>query len=226
MPIPVTCPNPDCGKRFKVSEKFAGQTGPCPGCKQPIKIPMAAPEVKIHSPEFDGPKDATGRSVLKPLEREETEASPVNIVLISAVCVVTVVLAFIVGRMYDPESMPLWLLGFGAFILGAPLSAAGYALLRDNELAPHAPLSLWLRAFICGTVYALLWGAFWYVKWQLFEGELEMFHMAFILPALAAAGGVAGMAAMELDYTSGVMHCGIYILVTCMLRYVMGLGVY
>jgi hypothetical protein len=39
MPIPFTCPH--CGKSMTVDDKFAGQTGPCAGCQQPITIPAA-----------------------------------------------------------------------------------------------------------------------------------------------------------------------------------------
>ena len=68
MPIKVICPG--CTKRFTVSEKFAGQKGPCPHCKAEIKIPeVAEEEVVIHAPENFGPKDAGGRAVLKPIER-------------------------------------------------------------------------------------------------------------------------------------------------------------
>jgi hypothetical protein len=45
MPIPFTCPH--CGKSMTVDDKFAGQTGPCASCQQPITIPSsrgAAPE--------------------------------------------------------------------------------------------------------------------------------------------------------------------------------------
>jgi len=38
MPIPYTCPH--CGKQFSVADQFAGQTGPCAGCGQPITIPL------------------------------------------------------------------------------------------------------------------------------------------------------------------------------------------
>ena len=73
MPIQVTCPK--CFKRFQVSEKFAGKTGPCPNCKSQIKVPEASEEVVIHAPEDDAPKDRSGQSVLKPLKREETDVT-------------------------------------------------------------------------------------------------------------------------------------------------------
>ena len=50
MAINVVCPG--CRSRFAVSEKFAGKTGPCPKCKQPIVIPTpAAKDVVVHEPE-------------------------------------------------------------------------------------------------------------------------------------------------------------------------------
>jgi hypothetical protein len=39
MPIPFTCPH--CGKSMTVDDKFAGQTGPCSACQQPITIPSS-----------------------------------------------------------------------------------------------------------------------------------------------------------------------------------------
>jgi type II secretory pathway pseudopilin PulG len=40
MPIAYSCPH--CGKQFSVAEQYAGQTGPCAGCGQPITIPPAS----------------------------------------------------------------------------------------------------------------------------------------------------------------------------------------
>ena len=225
MPISVTCPS--CHARFKVSEKFAGQTGPCPKCKKPIKIPDPSEEVVIHAPEEFGPTDASGRPALKPLEREATAISMVAVAVVVAVCVVTLVAAVGVRMTYsDTEQIPLWLLGLGAFVLGTPLAIAGYWLLRDQELEPHRGAALWLRAAVCGTVYAILWGVYWYLKSSLFENEVEMFHLVFLGPGFVAAGAVAGLASLELDFTSGAMHYGIFLLVTCLLRLVVGLPVY
>src|SRR5437667_510611 len=39
MPIAFTCPH--CGKQFSVADQFAGQSGPCAACGQPITIPLA-----------------------------------------------------------------------------------------------------------------------------------------------------------------------------------------
>jgi hypothetical protein len=40
MPIAYSCPH--CGKQFSVADQYAGQTGPCANCNQPITIPGVA----------------------------------------------------------------------------------------------------------------------------------------------------------------------------------------
>jgi hypothetical protein len=52
MPIPYSCPH--CGKQFTVADQFAGQTGPCAACGQPITIPVP--------PGYPQPAQAGGRS--------------------------------------------------------------------------------------------------------------------------------------------------------------------
>src|ERR1700748_3832091 len=78
MPIQVTCPNPKCLKRFSVADKFAGQKGPCPNCKQIITIPKAEDAVVIHAPDHSeaGAGDAKGRNVLKTFKRKDTKFQP------------------------------------------------------------------------------------------------------------------------------------------------------
>ncbi len=78
MSIQITCQK--CHKRFKVSEKFAGKSGPCPNCKATIRVPEKSEEIVIHAPENLGPRNASGQAVLKPIEREEVQATPVAVV--------------------------------------------------------------------------------------------------------------------------------------------------
>jgi hypothetical protein len=191
-------------------------------------VPTKSEEVVVHAPDEFGPKNAAGRAVLKPLEREETAVTPVMIAGIVATVITTVAVAFVIGRLHagDPDGVPAWLLGLGAALLGPPLALAGYGLLRDQELAPHRGLSLWLRCLVCGLAYAALWGVYWQVKGQLFDGEIEIFHLVFLVPALIAVGGVVGWASLELDFTSGAMHYGIYLFITVLLRLVMQMPVF
>jgi hypothetical protein len=189
-------------------------------------VPAKSEEVVIHAPDDFGPKDSKGRGVLKPMERQETATSPVVIAGIAAAVLATVVVAFVVGRMYanSPTGVPAWLLGFGAALLGPPIAVGAYGLMRDAELEPYRGLALWIRGLVCGLIYAALWGVFALVQTQLLDGQVEVFHLVFIAPVLIIAGGVAGMASLELDFSSGAIHYGIYLLLTCLLRLVMGIG--
>jgi hypothetical protein len=227
MSIAITCPG--CHARFNVSDKYAGQTGPCPKCKHPIRIPEKSEEVVIHAPDDFGPKDAKGRAVLKPIERDEPGVSPVTMAAVAATCIACLVVAFFLGRTYDSgqgSGVPLPLLATGAVVLGPLLAFAGYGLLRDHELEPHRGASLWIRAVVCGLIYAALWGAYAFIKHQLLDGEIEVFHLMFLAPVLAVIGGVTALASLELSMGSGVLHFGIYVLITCLLRWVMKMPVY
>ena len=48
MPIPFTCPH--CGTQTNVDEQYAGQTGPCASCGQPITVPLPGGVPPSYSP--------------------------------------------------------------------------------------------------------------------------------------------------------------------------------
>jgi hypothetical protein len=228
MPINVTCPK--CHKRFKVSEKFAGQKGPCPNCKNPITIPKVEDQVVIHAPEEFGPKDSRGQSVLKPIFREETKFSPVLAVSVGAAVVLVLIVAVILRSQYQ-GSPPAALLILGALLLAPPLAAGCYSFLRDQELAAFRGKDLWARAAICGAIYALLWGAFYLLCWYLeFDDPLSMADdMPFLVISVGgmlAAGGAAGHFTFDLDYLNGVLHYGFYLAVTVLLKLIMGMNAF
>ena len=54
-------------------KSLLARLAPAPTAASPITIPSKSEEVVIHSPENEGPKDAKGRPVFKPIKREETK---------------------------------------------------------------------------------------------------------------------------------------------------------
>jgi hypothetical protein len=63
MPIDYTCPH--CGKKFSVGEQFAGQSGPCANCGQPITIPAAVgPQGYAYGPPATQPAKGGGTGLL------------------------------------------------------------------------------------------------------------------------------------------------------------------
>ena len=55
------------------------------------------------------------------------------------------------------------------------------------------------------------------------DSSPEIWQMVFTIPALVAAGAFASFASLDLDYTSACFHYGLYLLVTVLLRLVMGM---
>ncbi len=221
MPIDVTCPN--CHKRFKVSDKFAGKEGPCPSCKGKIKIPELTEQVVVHAPEVHGPKGKSGQPVLKPITRTETRFSPIMAGVVG-VCVLVALGGAVALRSYKGD-VSWQVLAVGAALLGPALAWGGYSFLRNDELEPYRGRSLLLRALICGVAYALLWGAYALVRKYLFDDSIELFHLAFVVPPFVVVGGLAAFSTLDLDFGNAAIHYGMYVLVTVALCWIAGVSV-
>jgi hypothetical protein len=219
MSVNVICPG--CHARFAVSDKFAGKEGPCPKCKQKIKIPELAEEVVVHTPEAFGPKGSGGRAVLRPISREETNFSWVWAVGIGAGVVLAFVVAIVMRSMGDT---PTALVAAGAVVLGPLLAIGGYTFLRDDQLEPYRGLNLMVRSLICGGVYAVLWGVYgWAVKDYLFNGDIETFQLLLVVPPMLLIGSLTSAASFEIDFGNAALHYGLYLLVTVLLRCAAGM---
>jgi len=223
MPITVVCPG--CKAGFSVSEKFAGKKGPCPKCKQIITVPAAPPpkapaeEVKIHAPdEFrDGGKDKKGRPITKPIPREETRFNP-RVIATSAVGSLVVILLAWLLRYMNAESRPAFVF-LGLLVISPPLAVAAYSFLRNDELEPYRGRSLWIRAAICGLVYAILWDVYYFLP----PDFGEAWQWVFAVPIFAGLGAATAWGCFDLEFGNGVFHYSFYVLITLVLRGLIGL---
>jgi hypothetical protein len=223
MPIQVTCPG--CHKRFAVSDKFAGQKGPCPSCKTVIRIPDKSEEVVVHAPEF-GPKDAKGQAVLKPIARSDARFS-VPVAVSIGVSIAVILAAAVILRVTYDGKVPPWILGIGAALLGPPLAYAGYFFLRNDELEPHRGTSLWIRSLICGGVYAVLWGLYALGLQLVLDGDpLELFQLLYVGPVFLGLGAGTAFVCFDLDFLTGGLHYSFYLLVSVLLRLLLGMPPY
>lgn len=220
MAIDVTCPG--CHTRFQVSEKFAGKKGPCPKCKAVIQVPSKSEQVVIHEPEAFGPKDASGRAVLKPIFREEVKlTTPVIVGIVMAI--VAVLFAGLVLRISFPGgTVPPLVTILGSILLAGPLAFAGYTFLRDDELEPYRGMDLAIRVAACAAVYALLWGLYWlvfaylgvYPSWQI---------LCFVVPVMVAIGAFTAQVSLDLEFGAGALHYTMYLAATVLMRVLMGM---
>lgn len=215
MPILVLCS--ECKAKYRVSEKFAGKKGVCPKCKAPITVPNIE-EVKIHVPEeFEGGgKDAKGRLVTKPISRAETKFNPVLLSAFIGAALAVLVVAWVAGTLFQSN---LLIAGVGLLLVTVPIVAGSYALLRDDELEPHRGRAMWIRSAIVAVVYAALWGVFAFLPASMFA---EGWNWLFIAPPFLIAGATVAFAALELDYTTALLHYMGYLLATVILRAVAG----
>ena len=102
MAISVVCPS--CQSRFNVSDKFAGQTGPCPKCKNPITIPKASGDVTIHEPTKPTASSQSGHMPTVPIVFEEESFSRVTITLLFAGSILLLLAAYVAGKNFAVKS--------------------------------------------------------------------------------------------------------------------------
>ncbi len=219
MAITVICVK--CRARFSVNEKFAGQTGPCPKCKAPIRVPTKKEEVKVHGGEdfAMGGRNAAGQLVLKPIARTETRLEPVHVVAVVGVVLGVVAITWLGGRLLAGST---FVCAVGLFLLSPPLVVAAYAFLRDAEKEPYRGPDLLIRAVACGVGYVGLWGVFTYLTGSnVLTGEL--WQWLFFIPPFLAVGGALPTFSLDLDYGDGVFHYTFYMLVTLALRWTAGM---
>ena len=232
MPIPVVCPG--CKARFTVSDQFAGRTGPCPKCKQPIKVPTpAAKAVVIHEPEAPvASSTGTGKAPTAPIKRRD-KAVPMRAFLLTAVggiaCMGFAALLPVIypspsGEGGSQTAIPASLLLLGAVAVAVPTVILGYAAVRNRELEPYTGRPLYTRALACAAVYAALWAVrgsipLW-TEWQL----TDMYEWFIIGPLFMAAGTLTALASLDLEPGNAAVHFSFYVLFTALLRWLAGLA--
>jgi hypothetical protein len=215
MPIPVICPG--CKSRFTVSDKFAGLTGPCPKCKQPIKIPS----ITIHEPEAPvAASVGTGRAPTAPIPRFDRPVPTAAFVATGGAALALLIGAWVTGAVAGPGGVPSWLLVVLAFAIAVPCVMLGYAAVRDRELEPYRGQAFLVRSLVCAAVYAGLWA----LKGLLPpEATAEMWQWIYLGPMFGVLGAMAALATLDLDWGSAVAHFSLYAMFTALLRWLMGL---
>lgn len=193
----------------------AGAKTPAAAASKPAPEPM--PEVVIHAPEAAGPKNASGRSVTKPISRRETKFQLVPAVIISAGVLATLVVTWIMRGQLQQNVM---LRGIGLLLLSPAIAVAGYTFLRDDELEPYRGRWLWIRAGICGLVYLAMWGVYSYLP---AEATAEAWNWIIVGPPFFLVGAAAAFATLDLDFGNGFFHYCFYVLVTLLLGATAGL---
>ncbi len=225
MSIQVTCTH--CYKRFQVSDKFAGKSGPCPACKKSIKVPELTEQVVVHAPEDDSPKDSKGRSVLKPITAEDPVLT--NRMLFIATGCVAGLFAIALGFRFSGD-MPPWaqILAqiLGVILLAPPLTRIGYTFVHDRELAPYTGVELRNRVLACSGLFVATWVIYALIPAYVFElasaKEMSWTIAGITFCVMLILGAFASVACFELEFPNGLAHAGFYFSVVIILALVAG----
>jgi len=227
MSILVVCRK--CRKSFKVSDKFAGQKGPCPNCKATLQIPKKEDEVKIHGGEefTDGGRSIDGELLTKPIARKDTKLQPVVAVAIGGAVLVTLIVAWAGGSaglfVRQTGETNLIVCTIALLLITPPLVLAAYTFLRDaDELEPYRGTALYVRSGICAAAYVILWAILLYVSSTgLLTGEI--WEWLFVAPPLLAVGALVALSCFDLEFGNAFFHYAFYLLVVLILRWIAGM---
>lgn len=204
MPIHVICPG--CHKRFDVSDQFAGQKGPCPGCQTEIQIPRLEDQVQIHEPEL-APTQKAANVSLKPIRRGTEGLNKKHWIIVGLVVAIGFALAMMIRFNPPADGEPVsWILLLTAsLILGPPICLSGYAILREHEAAAYPPKQAILRSLFCGLVYSLMWRLF-----ALIPGWMSVADSNIMLGVIGVAivlfSALAAIAFYDFEYLIAICH--------------------
>jgi hypothetical protein len=221
MAISVVCST--CQARFKVSDKFAGQTGPCPKCKNPIKIPKASSDVTIHDPTEATASPNVGHMPTSPIVFKQESFSRVALTLVFSAGVLLFLAAYVAGKIFEIEpgriEIPIFLQAVTAVLVAIPCVKIGYTVMRDKELEPYRGQQLAIRVLICSVAYASLW----LVRGMIGIENPEIWQWLFLAPVFLFAGGLTAVVSFDLDWSVAVSHYSLYVVLIALVRYISGL---
>ena len=226
MAITVTCPG--CHKKFVVSEKFAGKSGPCKYCKTIIHIPNevpAAEKVVIHGGQTfsSGGKNAQGKLVLKPLERDVKKFNRVRAIFVTAGILGALIATFVLGKVFNLNEN--FLIAAAGLCVVTPLIVGGlYPLVKKDEMLEsiHGYDFYW-RTGVISVVYAGMWGTLSYLMYLGTLSSQTPTMWAICTIALVLFGIFMCMCFYELEWGNAAFHTLAFVLVTLLLRYLAGI---
>lgn len=224
MSITVICPG--CKKRFTVSDKYAGMTGPCKYCKTPITIPKATEEIVVHGGESfsTGGKDAKGRLILKPLQRTKVRFNQNLAIGIGVGTVVTLIIAFIAGRVVDLDKN--WIVASALLCAITPFLVGGiYPLVKKDEMLESITgFELYWRTAAISAAYIGIWASVSFLMDIGVLNNMNLLPWAILIPALVCFGAFMCMCLYELEWGNAMFHVLFYLSITVFLRYLAGIA--
>ena len=108
----------------------------------------------------------------------------------------------------------------GAILLGPPLVWAGYAFVRDSELAPYVGPELRNRVLVLSGIFAALWLLYAFVPSYLTDtpaSQMSFLAFGIIFAVMLVIGAFASVGTFELEFINGLTLAGLYLIATMIL---------
>lgn len=115
-----------------------------------------------------------------------------------------------------------FILALGSILLAPAIAFAGYTFLRNDELEPYRGRALWLRLAVFALAYPAMWAL--YAGIFVYLGvNPPLMGLAIVVPLLVLAGAFVAHATLDIEYGTALLHCGMYLSATVLLRLIIGL---
>jgi len=216
MAIDVICSG--CLKQFKVSDQFAGRSGPCPGCKTIISIPKLEDQLVIEEPEHK-PGSPGAHTRINGIRRRAGFFQRFEVItlcsLFTTVAVVAVVIRILQTDPVTRLNLTTGILfGFGLILLALASSALGYGVLKDAEIEVFARRTIIIRSIITAGIYCLIASGFIMATLFFTQDDPRTLILAILGIACFSIASFAPMLCFEMELMHGALHVAIMICMT------------
>ncbi|MBA62551.1 MAG: hypothetical protein CMJ76_09325 [Planctomycetaceae bacterium] len=210
MAIDVICTG--CHKRFQVSEQFAGQKGPCPGCKTMIEIPNLEDIVVVHERETT----KTGAPArIDSIKRQKTTVNKSEFILAVAAFSMGLIVALITRfTLSEANQHPGMLLAISAgCLLGIGTSLLGYIVLRGQDTEIRNDRKTIIKGCLVGVLYTFFWRLQELITSGVLtpDGNIILPGVIILVITLVVIASFVPMAVFEFEYTQGLVHVILFI---------------
>ena len=209
MAIDVICPG--CHKRFQVSDQFAGQKGPCPGCKTIIQIPKLEDVVVVHERETTS---SGAPAKLNSIRRQHTTAGKSELLCASGALLAGLLSTILVRFLSETEPNPGFFttLLIGS-LLGSSTSLLGNIVLRGQDNGSNYGRKTIVRACLVGVIYTVIWRMLVLISDGLLveDGSVILPAVIILAIALTAISTFLPMFVFDFEYQQGLVHVALFI---------------
>ncbi len=204
-------------RRFQVSEKFAGQKGPCPKCGHIIEIPKE--KVIIHAPDeiiVEG-KKVKNPEFVRPIERESFSFTRRQIIvnIVGACCIVLFAYLF----HFLGSGIVKWSAAtLGILVTAFALARTSYILVRNpDDLEIFLGRELFRKSAFTAIGYTIAWLV---LEVFLFYFNPGLYVVLFLVPIVFLASFIP-LIFFDTDYSDSCMLFIVFVLVIVLLRGIM-----